>query len=491
MSDHHTLITSLHESVHKMSSTRVPMSDFDNIMPRIYAYTIYCLPLSVAKEPRDIHAYLEKALAITVEQIPWLGGTVKVGHPAQHNGKKGRLDVILPDQTSHVPLRFKDHRSKLDYDDLMTEGLPDDSLGGELLLPTGLIPDIQNGAAVLVAQANFLQGGCFLSVGIHHTVADGSAAVSLMQIWAHHCWQLQNPVISRPATQISAEGLNRNILKELWLAEGNVHDEAAYRTASEKLWRFLGVNSVVDDPDISKETSAPPTDTSIFYVSGSSFSELKNAGTQSNVSGVTANDSLMAFLWRAITKARFPPKDPIYERDETAILDTTVDGRAHFSASCPQDYFGNLVLMNTTSLPLKSVTSPTTNLSTIAAAIRTTLDSITTTQAHAAMTLAASLPDCNALTFPFATFEGTELCITSTVNMPLFHLDFGPAFENGGKPESIRSPKSEFASICRRCVVLPRRTNGGFEILISLVQGEMERLMADEEFAQFARFCCH
>jgi hypothetical protein len=64
----------------------------------------------------------------------------------------------------------------------MADGLPDDSLDGNLLLPIGLIADLEIGATVLVAQASFVEGGCFLSVGLHRSVGDGVAAVKMMQV---------------------------------------------------------------------------------------------------------------------------------------------------------------------------------------------------------------------------------------------------------------------------------------------------------------------
>ena len=478
------------------SPTRVPLSAFDNIMPRIYAYTIYCLALKPNEDPRIVHGYLQKALLKTVEQIPILGGTLAMCQPSPHDKRKGRLEVVVPQNPDDNPvsLRFRDVTAEMNYEDLMAEGLPDSSLIGELLLPTGLLTDLESNPAVLVAQANFSEGGCFLGVGIHHTVADGGAAVYMMQIWSHYCRQLQSPDLVQPLPAVSQEGLDRSILNKLWLANGNRFDERACQNSLNELWRFLGVNPTIDTPSTSGSSSSPrppQTETSIFYISGSSFAKLKSAGTTTEKLGVTANDVLMAFLWRGITKARFPPEDSIYAAKETATLDTTVDGRAQLSPQCPQDYFGNVVLMNTTYMSLDSLTSSSNNLGFIASEIRKTLNTIDAQREYAALTLAASIPDCTHLTFPFATFQGTELCITSTVNMPLFHLNFGKAFENDGMPESIRPPKSEFASICRRCVVLPRRTNGGFEVLISLVDDEMRRLKADSEFNQFARFCCH
>lgn len=477
------------------SSIRTPLPAFDNILPRIYANLIFCFPIKPENEPRKVYEYLREGLSRTVESMPLLGGTVVSIQSDVQDTRKGRLEIVLPPHKDDcvVPLTFQDLTAVLDYDELMAEGLPDESLDGELLLSWGVMADTQIGSAVLMAQANFLRGGCFLSVGLHHSVGDGAAVVHMMQVWAQHCRQLQIGGDLEPVRAISQD-LNRDLLRELWTANGNQHDASAYRHASREMWRFIGLKPVTDVPGSANGTgtpsTAPNTETGIFYVSGSAFAKLKEAGTKSSLSGVTANDALMALLWRGISKARFPADDPIHTRNETASLDTTVDGRAKFSSACPQDYFGNLVLMNTTFMSLASLTSPSTSLSFIAAEVRKTLDTISTERANAAFTLAASIPDYSNLSFPFATFEGTELCITSLVALPLFHLDFGGVFGDDGKPESVRPPKSDFASICRRCIVLPRRPSGGFEIVISLVEGEMQRLMADDEFTQYASFCC-
>lgn len=297
------------------SFIRTPLSDFDNIMPRIYAHTIYCLPIKPEKELREVYGYLREALSKTVESMPLLGGTVILRQSGVQDTREGRLEMVFPPHREDcvVLLPFQDLTAVFDYDELMAEGLPDESLDGKSLLPRGLIADPQISAAVLVVQANRLRGGCSLSVGLHHAVGDGAFSVHMMQVWAQHCRQLQNAGNLEPVRAISQEGLNRDILRELWTANGNQHDENAYRHASQDLWRFLGVNPVTDVPGSANGTctpsTTPNTETSIFYVSGSSFAKLKEAGAKSSLSGVTANDALMALLWRGITKARFPAED--------------------------------------------------------------------------------------------------------------------------------------------------------------------------------------
>ena len=67
----------------------------------------------------------------------------------------------------------------------------------------------------------------------------------------------------------------------------------------------------------------------------------------------------------------------------------------------------------------------------------------------------------------------------------------GKVFANGGLVDHLRPPRREFDVVCRRCVVLPPRRSGGFEVLLSLKSNEMEVLEKDPEFAQFAQFICH
>lgn len=111
---------------------------------------------------------------------------------------------------------------------------------------------------------------------------------------------------------------------------------------------------------------------------------------------------------------------------------------------------------------------------------------------HQAFATANSIPDYTNLSYTFAGFEGAKMNITSTLNVPpLFQLNFRQAFGNGGHAESIRMPKDESDGVFRRCLVLPLREHGGFEIIVSLFEDELERLMADTDFSRYAEFSCY
>ena len=78
--------------------------------------------------------------------------------------------------------------------------------------------------------------------------------------------------------------------------------------------------------------------------------------------------------------------------------------------------------------------------------------------------------------------------VASTLNVPLFDLDFGSYFGHGGVPETVRILKDEMDRVFRRAIVMPFRQSGGFEILISLLEDEMERLLTNPESTEYAQF---
>lgn len=143
--------------------------------------------------------------------------------------------------------------------------------------------------------------------------------------------------------------------------------------------------------------------------------------------------------------------------------------------------------MNTATMALRDLVDRSVSIAAPSRKIRQALNGIHTQMVHDAFTLADSLPDYTNITFLFATFAGCELCITSLINFPAYELQFGAPFANEGRPVSFRPPRSEFAAICRRCMALPKRRGGGFEVLIAMFASEMDCLMKDASFTRWAK----
>ncbi|KAF1993251.1 hypothetical protein P154DRAFT_477949 [Amniculicola lignicola CBS 123094] len=485
---------------------RILLSPFDNVMPRYYAKFILALRLNPGQELEEVHKLLAEAFHITIDSMPFLAGKAFLSNPGSTNPSIARLEVRIPTPVTrgHYPtLAFQDLSQELDYDELMDAGLPQEDLDGDKFLPNAYIPNLQSGADILVVQANYLDGGVLLGLGIFHPVTDGSGLNTIMKAWAENCVRLQATPEVCSAEKIQTESFDHTLLKRLWLAEGNQESALSELQPTPEQWRWIGLTPMEPWPAESENPAVlaapdapetPPMATGVFYITHKSFATLKaevvkECSDQKDLL-VSANDALMALLWKAISSARFP--DPKAESfvDQEAQLDTTLDGRALFSEDLPSSYPGNIILINTARMQLSDVIASTTSLGHIAGEIRKATNQITKKQIHSSFAIAQSIPDYSKATYPFATFEGAELCISSLLQIPLFELNFGECFGNGGLPESVRPPRHEFYNICRRCLVLPPRQHGGFEVLIQLVDEEMMRLRKDLLFGKYAKYTC-
>jgi hypothetical protein len=495
-----------------MGSKRIPLSPFDNIMARFYIKAIICLPVEPGREPEEVYNIMSEALEKTVEDMPLLAGKVKLLEPDTSDMRRGRLELVVPEDSSSrtsARLQFNDMSEKLDYEDLMAAGMSQSELDQKILLPNAgpMFPNLTVGADVLVSQANFVEGGCLLAVGIYHAAVDGSGLMAILKQWSENCRQVQAQEKGFQSKVLSKEATDREILSKLWHAAGNSLESYKGREVSAEEWRRIGLKpptvpptpSNFQEPDASK--ILPSMLSSIFYISANGLMQLRKAASTASGAAnrdlngdqpmISANDALTVLLWRCMTQSRFPPGCKMAPEQETAELDTTLDGRATFSSSLPSSYFGNVVLMNTTKIPHHVLVGPKTTLNDIAQEFRKTVNIVTTAEVHSAFGIASCLPSYENNSHPFASFEGNELCCSSLLQSDILEYDFGPAFGNGGRADMLRPPLAELDKICRRCMILPRQATGGVEIHLAMPREEMERLMANEEFAQYAKFTCH
>ncbi|KAI1421885.1 transferase family-domain-containing protein [Xylaria sp. FL1777] len=479
-------------------STKMSVSPMDNVMPRIYANFILSLRLKPGSFAA-VHNILEESLRRTCDELPVLRRKVFIAQQDGHSGTTGLLEA--KESPEWVPKVVFNDLSGVwpDYDDLVDSGFEQDALDGEILFPQGIYEqDLHNnGACALLTQANFVEGGLLLSFGIFHPLIDGHSGTLLIKLWAKHAKALQQNV--GPILDFHPDSTDYGLLEKIWKAE-NIEQppEAVLETASPETWRLLGLIAPSEpSEELDLTTPGPKMRTTIFYVPATNFKALRaEANADIHGSPNTANDALMAKLWRCIMKARSTAAGPScvdYLPDTTSLLDLTLDGRARFSQSLPTSYMGTLVFITTTRMSMGKLTSDETSLVEIATAIRLSVDAVTSERMQEAFGLARALPDYgDSLRFPFATFAGAEACFTSWVGLSAFDISFGDVvFANGGRADYLRPPRREFDAFCRRCVVLPMQTSGGFEILITLKEEEMSILEQDEEFVMYAKVVCH
>ncbi|KAF9873132.1 hypothetical protein CkaCkLH20_09295 [Colletotrichum karsti] len=480
------------------------LSVFDLIPPRVYIKFIVYLPLQPKVSFQQAFAHLQAGLQGTLRQFPFLNGRIFPRNEREPGWRPGHIvvsyDPSSPGTRDELPrqLAFKDLSPVLpDFEDLRDAGFEFSAFDDELVLAAPFVPDLSGGADVFLAQANFVNGGCILATGFHHSASDATGMVTAMRAWAEHCRNLGQPD-ANVCSWVAPESFDRTLLERLW-------SKAPAKPVSEiprDTWGFLGFQPPDTEDGPTGEAAPPPApsrtmESSIFYISPANFDALKHEvlGEGQDGTGLSANDALLALFWRALMKARYRAAIAAGQAtpaDEVSYLESPVDGRPDFDPALPPSYAGNLVIVNKVPMAVAELAAPTTSLRDVALKIRAQAAKVNPDLVKDAFTLMREVPDYTKLKHAFTRLDGFDVMITSVLLLPLDKINFGgEVFDNDGKPESLRPLMDAFNANFRLCMVLPMKSHGGIELLVSLFADEMEQLLEDDEFAKFAAFCCH
>ncbi|KAI0858984.1 transferase family-domain-containing protein [Xylaria cubensis] len=488
--------------------TAASLSPMDYIMPRFYANCIFTLRLKNGVPFEKVHDVLQQSLRKTCDELPVIGHWVypasnsREGVPGMietRNPGNSRLEVVCNDLSTKLP----------SYEEFVLEGLKQEDLDAETLLPRGATHWSlgESGLPILLTQANFLEGGLLLGIGIFHSVIDGASFMLMMKVWASYAHSMQeghNAPNLGPQLNLHPDSCNYEIPEKLWSAAGGQKVSTADVGAlPADVWRAAGLHHPrVTNNEISNNDEDVEMRTAILYIPGASLDALRSdaSGPAAGAHGttltpITANDALMALMWRCQMRARATAasavKDPAYNQDQQTLLDTTFNGRRLFSDDLPWSYMGSMVFLCTAAMTVGGLISPTTSLADIARAVRDSMESLSQKRLHGAFSLASALPDYvpgKSLRYPYATFQGTEVMITSMLAISAYEMSFGSAlFGNAGRPDYVRPPRREFDAICRRCIVLPMQVSRGCEVMIEMKAEEMELLLADDELRKYCK----
>jgi hypothetical protein len=105
-------------------------------------------------------------------------------------------------------------------------------------------------ADILVAQANFIEGGCILAIDLHHCCLDGVGAIIAIKAWDENCKYVQGEK-SETCDWYDPESLNHSLLEVLHELEGHTHP---VHDVDPDVWGFLPF--VPTDDVIGKQSSA-------------------------------------------------------------------------------------------------------------------------------------------------------------------------------------------------------------------------------------------
>lgn len=490
-------------------TTHITLAPIDHAPPGNYTSSLNYLQLKSGTTFAQAFEVLQRGLEATFLQLEWLSGSVWPQSSDVPGWRQGQREIQYnaKDVTARAKSQFKYHelQSELSYSDIKDLAFPLNVFDDESLIPVPFMPDINAGPDVFVAQASFMPGACLLTACGHHSATDGGGIYAIMKLWAENCKALQSRRPEQVVAPPGPESSDRTVLDRIWAKEWN----GSYPVDPET-WRVLGLDPPGMDSGNDKlklqckeSRNGQTSKSAIFYISPANFIALQKKCRQDSGSealrsdfdlGISGTDAVCALIWRCLLRARVTAAktfDNSVGEDGTADssvrLDLLVDGRNDFSPSVPSPYLGNLTVVNQCFMPCLALTSPNVSLGTVARTVRGYAKSINPSTLLDAYALARDLPDFDKLVLRNSAIDGSSMVLSPLLMLP--PLEFGDCvFDNGGRPDAMRVLTRAMNVFTRTCFVLPKLANGGVEFIVNVFEEELELLLEDEEFSEYAAF---
>ena len=482
-------------------------------------------------------ANLQEGLRRTMQLIPALDGKMMVCSEQEIGYKEGDLRLTIPplppsasqdrnctdSSTNPRQLVYKDLSRVLPpFEELRNAGFVPSAFKDELVLREDTFPQLP--ADILIAQANFVEGGCILAANFHHSCLDGIGVMIALQVWAESCRYVQGD-LSATCSWLDPESFNHSLPEILYEQEGYARPA---HEVDPGVWGFLPflspekplknhANGIIKNGDSGplKEKVLPPKpvfpqtfvwpprpaqdslSSTMFLIPPENVQKLKEeviADPEAKGVITSASDIMQAFIWRSAIKARYRVAKELHGAtfgpDEISILELPVDGRPYFSSLLPSSYMGSLLFLNRPNMPVEKLCSPETSVGHIAYLLREAAGRVTPSLVHDAFTLLQSLPDYRNDRFSIACagLAGMHAMISNMMLFQTSEVSFGDGFfAGGGSPEAMRPQIERGHKRFRFLVILPMKSDGGVELLLGTLPEELEMLQKDEEFTKYAK----
>ncbi|KAF2270327.1 acetyl-CoA synthetase-like protein [Lojkania enalia] len=518
------------------------LNPFDYVNPNHYMGINFYFALREGVTFKEAFSNLQDGLLRTMKLIPAIGGKMmncseqEIGYQS-----KGDLCVTIP------PLSLPDHSSgdrtgsstalrQLTYKNLSNVLPPFEQLRDAGFVPSAFKDELVFAGSpfppmptdILVAQANFVKGGCILATNFNHCCLDGIGVMVALKAWAENCRYLQGDM-SATCSWFDSESSNHSLPEILYELEGYarpVHE------VDPGVWGFLpflppeepvgGHAKGIQEADkflAPKEKALPlppafprkfvwpppPVEnslsTTMFLISPEKVQKLKQeviADPEAKGVITSISDIVQAFFWRSAIKARYRVAKELrgetFGPDEISVLELPTDGRPYFSSLLPSTYMGSMLILNRPNMPIETLCSPETSIGRVAYLIREATARITPSLVHDAFSLLRSLPDHSRFTTACMGLDGMHAMISNLILFQTSEISFGNKFfADGGSPEVLRLQIERGHKRFRFLVIYPMKKDGGVELVLGTFPEELEMFMKDEEFTKYAKLMdsCH
>ncbi|KAI1367954.1 transferase family-domain-containing protein [Xylaria arbuscula] len=463
-------------------------SPLDSIWPPVIQTWILGFPCDSSRKTAVFNA-LRAGLAKTIEQKPFFAGRLAVNN--------GRLQLTYRglDKTP-VPLSLNDLTDRPSvwrpsFEQLRQEGMPVRHLSPRVLEPAGY--DMLSSAPVM-AQANFIPGGCLLTICYNHGFGDGPPQVSLIQSWADNCRKMSDQGVdilaSSPAAMISensTEADSDTLKLPSPLSEEEISSDSKREEAIKNdpvLWQMLGLQKPVADITQGRPTRPPMHNrvTAVFVASDEAIARLKSSseilGSSDANSEISSFDAEAALLWRCVMRARYD--DLRLAGSVRSRLRIPVGLRKTLGIS--RDFPGNVFMNSLAEMPLDALVADTDGRQ-IAPMIRKAIYAARDAdRARDAIQLARRLPEPSSRRPFFSSTIGADLVLTTWREFPFYKQNWGRVLGSTEHMQFVRFPEGHRPGMC---AMLPRRGDGEVEVLIDMERDQLRKLADDVEFKQY------
>ncbi|KAF5250787.1 hypothetical protein FANTH_4059 [Fusarium anthophilum] len=504
------------------------VSPFDQMSPNIYLGMKFFYPLRKGVRFEDVFARLQTGLRRAMEIIPELDGKLIPCSEDEIGYKKGSMRITLPpvpynsttnqsaESSGPRQLRYEDLSAVLpSFAELRAGGFLCSSFVDDIVLASPLAPPLP--ADVLMAQANFIDGGCILAINLHHQCFDGTGAIMVMRIWGDCCRYAQGEA-SATCDWLDKQSMNRSIPQILHELEGY---GKPVDQVDKNVWGFIDIpdpaeiqngTQVKDSmnestlplaPFFPRKFEWPPTRPThgrpmkayTFVMSTEMVEQLwRDVLADSTAEGVTSvSDMIQAFVWRSAIKARYHAATRLrcetFDEDEMAIVELPIDVRPYFSKLLPESYMGNLVIINRPSMPVATLCGTGTTVGQVGQVLRAAAVHITPSLVHDAFTLLQSVPDYSKVTTACMGMDGMHVAVNNLMLFQTSAISFGDELlDDGGVPSAMRIQMDAINAAFRMVVIHPLREDGGIEFVVGMLPEELDAILADGEFTRYCRF---
>ncbi|CAH0046139.1 unnamed protein product [Clonostachys solani] len=456
------------------------LTPLDMNMPRIYgARWILCFPLETDAHYHELYEKLRIGLAHTIHSIPWIAGVIGPEEGSEISNNK--IQIVeslsglsfssvhslssLENITTYTTTSYRDLTDVLPpYEDLKTNGFPLSKLSTDELGPIGLM--VEPPQPVMKAQANFVKGGLFLSVGIHHAVGDATALETILGTWAQNTAAASGcgPFSTYDSPSHDREPLMKGI------SGAPLSDFPEYQ---------LIPSSELQPPQMPAQL--PSLVNHVFCFSPQTLTELK-----ASAAAFSTNDALYAFLWNRMTVARFTGGASSTQHDiknTSSSIWYAINIRSRTSPPLPPTYLGNGSMCTTTEPLAVSTLLGGDGLTQAATTIRKSVVAFNKpSRVPLTIGLLSSRPDPTDFKLSFNAFLGPNIVATSWTDVNVYERNWGAL----GFIDSMRVPGEGSDGTL---IVLPRLRDGSLEAVVGLESEAMSRLLADEQFNKIAKRC--